>query len=80
MKLLSIQAQGFLWTVFLFLLCLLLVHAVKLIIVGLRASKHLPEEPPKVPEKKSEPVYFIVERKKKRAKTEYSEPREVKFQ
>ena len=34
-----------------------------------------PSEPPKQPE----PVYFIVERKKKRAKSSYTEPKEIRF-
>ncbi len=76
----SMQAQGFLWTLSLFLLCVITVHAIKLAIVGYRSiGKNLPEEQPKPPEKKPEPVYFIVERKKKRSKTEYSAPREVSF-
>lgn len=82
MNLLSVspQAQGFLWTVLIFLFCVIAVHGVKLAVIGFRSlHKNLPEEPPQKPESKPEPVYFIVERKKKRAKSEYSEPREVKF-
>ncbi len=76
----SIQAQGFLWILLLAILCIIVVHAVKLAIIGYRSmGKNLPEEPPKPPEKKPEPVYFIVEKKKKRSKTEYSAPREVSF-
>ena len=80
MSLLSVQSQGFLWCLFLALICLIVVHGVKLAVIGYRTfGKKLPPEPPKQPEKKPEPVYFLVERKKKRPKMEYSEPREINF-
>lgn len=80
MNLLSVQAQGFAWIVLLFITCVIVVHGIKLAVIGFRSlHKKLPPEPPKQPEKKPEPVYFIVERKKKRTKSEYSAPREVKF-
>lgn len=42
--------------------------------------KEVKPEKPKKKEKAPEPVYYIVERKvKKRAKTEYSEPKRIKF-
>lgn len=77
----TIQTQGALWCILLFLLCLIVVHAAKLAYLGWRAlGKKLPPEPPKAPEKKAEPVYFLVERKKKRPKTQYSEPKQINFQ
>ena len=80
MNLLSIQGQGALYTLSLLLVCIVLVFAVKLAIVGYRAlGKKLPPEAPKKPKPKPEQVYFIVERKKKRAKAEYSEPRRIQF-
>ncbi len=75
----SLAAQGLIYTILLFVLCVILVFGFKLAKIGYRSTKKLPKEPPRPPEKKAEPVYFIVERKKKRAKTEYSAPREVKF-
>lgn len=81
MSLLSVQSQGFLWCLFLLILSVIVVHGIKLAIIGYRTlGKKLPPEPPKREEKKPEPVYFLVERKKKRAKQEYSEPRKIEFQ
>ena len=80
MDLLSVQGQGALYAVLLFLLCIVIVHAVKLARIGWRTmKKKLPPEPPPKERKEREPVYFLVERKKKRAKTEYSEPRRIDF-
>ena len=78
--LLSVQGQGAVWSVCLYLVCIIVVHGFKLARIGYRTlCKKLPPEPPKPPEKKSEPVYFIVEKKKKRAKAEYTEPRRISF-
>lgn len=80
MNLLSVQGNGAIAVIFLFLICIIVVHGVKLAKLGYRTlRKKLPPDPPPKPEKKTEPVYFIVERKKKRAKAEYTEPREIKF-
>ncbi len=80
MQLLSAQSQGFFWCVTIFLLLFSIVHAAKLARLGYRTLfKKLPPEPPKIPEKQTEPVYFLVERKKKRPKKEYSEPKEISF-
>lgn len=81
MSLLSVQSQGFLWFLFLGLICLIVVHGIKLAVIGYRTfGKKLPPTPPKQPEKTPEPVYFLVERKKKRAGKEYSQPRQINFQ
>ena len=78
--LLSVQGEGAVWTVLLFLICVIVVHGVKLAKIGYRTLvKKLPPAPPKEPEKKSEPVYYIVEKKKKRARAEYSEPKRIQF-
>lgn len=80
MNLLSVQGRGAVLVLCLFLLCLIIVHGVKLAKAGWRTlGRKLPPTEPKKPEPKPEPVYFIVERKKKRAKTEYSEPKRIKF-
>lgn len=79
MNILSVQGQGFLYTVIIFLFCVIIVHAMILAKIGYRTlHKKLPPDPPKE-EKKSEPVYYIVEKKKKRAKPQYDDPREIKF-
>ncbi len=78
MNLLSVQGYGFLYTLFLLLLCIIVVHAVKLARVGWRTlKKRTPPQKKEAP--KSEPVYFLVERKKKRTRSEYSEPKQIKF-
>lgn len=69
---------GFLYLILTFVICFALVHLLKLAAVGfmsLRRKKEAPPEPK--PEKKSEPVYYIVE--KKRARKSYSKPREIEF-
>ena len=81
MSLLSVQSQGFLWCLFLAIIVIVVVHGIKLAAIGYRTfGKKMPPEPPKEPEKKPEPVYFLVERKKKRSKGEFSEPRQINFQ
>lgn len=81
MNLLSIQSDGALYTLLLFFLCAVLVHGYKLAKIGWRTLyKKLPPEKPRRKTKTPEPVYYIVERKKKRTtKTEYSEPKRIKF-
>ena len=80
MNLLSVQGTGAALTVALLLFCILVVHAVKLAKVGWRTLfKKLPPEEPKKPEPKPEPVYFIVERKKKKVKSDYSRPKQIQF-
>lgn len=77
---LTVQWQGAGWCTGIALLVFLLIHAGKLLGIGLRAlRKKKPEAPPPPPEKKPEPVYFIVERKKKRAPKEYAPPKEISF-
>ena len=79
MLLLSVQGRGALWTVLIFLFCVILVHGFKLAKIGYRTlGKKLPAKKPKKPKKEQEPVYFIVERKK-RTKREYSEPKRITF-
>ncbi len=81
MQLLSIQAFGILYTVILFLLCLFIVHAVRLAVIGYKSVKNKPAEkkPAAAQEQQGEPVYYIVERKKKRPKSEYSDPKRIQF-
>ncbi len=80
MQLLSVQGTGAIATVALLLICIIVVHVGKLARIGYRTrKKKLPPEPPKTPEPEREPVYYIVEKKKKRVKSEYSEPRRISF-
>ncbi len=79
MNMLSVQGQGLIFTVIIFLCCVIVVHAFVLAKIYRTLHKKLPpEQPPKEP-KKSDPVYYIVEKKKKRVKSEYTAPREIKF-
>ncbi len=79
MNLLSVQGNGAIYTAILLLICILVVHFIKLARVGYRTlgKKLPPQKPPK--KKASEPVYFLVERKKTRSKPEYSEPKRISF-
>ncbi len=55
MNLLSVQGQGAVFTVLLFLLCVIAVHGAKLAKIGYRTlKKKLPPDPPKKPETKPE--------------------------
>lgn len=79
-------AIGGVLTVLLFVVCLLFVLFLRLARIGFFAVKPQgkPAPPPepaeeKKPEKTSEPVYYIVERKKKRPKGAYGAPREITF-
>jgi hypothetical protein len=76
-------------TVFLFLLCFLIVHFFVLAKIGWKARQLTKnqtdptpqKETPAPKEKEREPIYYIVERKRTRArpKTSYSEPKEFRF-
>lgn len=68
---------GLVYILVTFIVCFALVHVIKLAVVGFFSLKKKPSEPEKKPEKKAEPVYYIVE--KKRARKTYSEPKEIEF-
>lgn len=76
MTLLSIQGQGAIYTLCILFFCIIIVHIVKLTIIGWRAFK---KREPKKQEPPPEPVYYIVEKKKKTA-PEYKKPRKINFQ
>ncbi len=85
--LLSLQALGGLWLILLFGFCFLGVHIAKLAKLGWSQSKKTPppkpeakQEPPKEKQApKAEPVYYIVERKKRPPKNTYGEPKPFQF-
>lgn len=80
MKLLSVQGTGAIAVLVLLFICIVVVHVGKLAYLGYRTrGKKLPPEAPKPPEPEKEPVYYIVEKKKKRVRSEYSEPRRISF-
>ena len=71
----------------LFSLCFLGVHLTKIAINGWCLYDEKPREAPpeQVPERKTEPpqspapIYYIVEKKRRRSKTSYGEPKEIRF-
>ena len=81
--------QGLLWSILLFALCLFGVHFTILAQLGMeyraqQKQKNVPKkeekEKPTPAEKPSqEPIYYIVERKQRRSKPSYGEPKEIRF-
>ncbi len=68
---------GILYLFLTFIFCFILVCLVKLAYIGIKSMKKQPEEEKK-PTPKTEPVYYIVE-KKRAKKANYSEPKEFQF-
>lgn len=70
---------GVLYLFLTFAVCFILVHILKLAFVGLKSFMRKPQKSEPEPEKKKEPqpVYYLVE--KRRARKNYSEPREIEF-
>lgn len=80
MNILSVQGQGAMYTVLVLIIVIIVVHGIKLARIGYRSlGKKLPPEPPPKEKNEPEPVYFLVERKKKRVRSEYSEPKRINF-
>jgi hypothetical protein len=84
--LISNPVKGLFGCILLFLLCLAGVHIARLARMGwvYQAQKRKPVKPPtpeqKTPaEKPQEPVYYIVERKKRKAQPSYGEPKRIHF-
>ena len=78
MLLLSVQGRGAIFTVCIFFFCVIIVHIAKLTLIGWRAFKKR-EPKPKETSEPPEPVYYIVEKKKKTA-PQYKKPKKFKFQ
>lgn len=71
--------MGILYLFLTFLFCFILVHLIKLAIIGLSSLKKQPAAEEKKPtQPKTEPVYYIVEKKRAR-KANYSEPKRIEF-
>ena len=84
--LLASPIVGCIWIALLFGFCFLGVHILKLARIGWEVPKTQAIEPPKEEKKEEkkapalqEPVYYIVERKTRRAKSSYKEPKEIRF-
>ncbi len=72
---------GILYLFLTFAVCFILVHIVRFAYIGLKSLKKKPPEPPKekpAPAPKTQPVYYIVEKKRVK-KSGYSEPKEIQF-
>ena len=87
---LSLPIKGLLFFVLLFALCLIGVHILQLAKLGWFTlhNEKLPPKPTPPPPKQEkqapakppqEPVYYIVERKTRRPKTSYGEPKQINF-
>ncbi len=85
-NLLSAYAVGGIFSlVFLFALCFVCIHILKCAKIGFFHHKK-PTEPPPPPKEDAkkaptsqEPIYYIVERKRMRAKPKYGEPKQILF-
>ena len=75
--------KGFLLVALLFTICFVGVHLLIFARIGWEFQHQKPEEKPQEEEKKPpqerEPIYYIVERKTKRAKNSYGEPKQINF-
>ena len=78
--------MGFFISLLLFAVCFLSVHLFKLARYGWEEVQEepqketQPEKPQeKAPAKEQEPIYYVIERKRKKPKTTYSEPRQITF-
>ena len=89
--LLTSAVQGFGGTILLFSLCFLGVHLAKIAVRGWRVydgtqDNKAPDNPEQSPESKAdtkttvpEPSYYIVEKKRRRSKPSYGDPKEIRF-
>ena len=88
--LISLPIKGMLWTILLFLVCFFGTHVIILARLGweyqqrnatptVEKSEEKAEEKKAPPEKQAEPIYYIVERKTRRAKPTYGEPKQINF-
>lgn len=68
---------GLLACLILFALCFFSVHLIKLAKLGWLTKKTPPNEAK--PTAPPEPVYYIVEKKKKRVRSDYAPPKEIHF-
>ena len=79
--------KGFLLVALLFTICFVGVHLLIFARIGWEFQRQKPEDKPeekpkeeeKQPPQEREPIYYIVERKTKRAKKSYGEPKQINF-
>lgn len=73
------QIEGIFLLIALFLICFFIVHGIRLAMIGLRSLRLKPPEEAKLEHKEPDQIYYLVERKKKRSKKQYSEPKQIDF-
>lgn len=82
--------KGCVWLILLFFFTFTLVHLTKLVRLGWERTLVKPQPPAeqkpqkpkteeKAPAKTQEPIYYVIERKRKKPKTAYGEPRQITF-
>ena len=77
--LLSVQWLGALYSLCALIVCIIVVCGCKLARLGYRTlGKKLPSEPPPKEKEPPEPVYYPVERKKRRVKQEYEQQKRIR--
>ena len=88
--LIALAIKGMLWTILLFCVCFIGTHVIILARLGWEFQQRAtPPEPAKreekteekktPTEKQTEPIYYIVERKTRRSKPTYGEPKQINF-
>jgi hypothetical protein len=90
--LLSTAANGIVCLILLFVFCFLCIHLLKFAQIGWTYQNNQTEKPTEPPIEKAEnkenkapaqnpqePIYYIVEKKTKRAKSSYGEPKQIRF-
>lgn len=85
--LLTLPFRGCIWFSILFLVCFFGAHITKLAKEGWRARRKPTDAKPDETKKETpkpttaqEPVYYIVEKKRRRPKQDYGEPKPIRFQ
>lgn len=72
---------GILYLFLTFAACFILVHLIRFAYIGIKSIRKKPDPPAEKktePAPKTQPVYYIVE-KKRAKKSSYSEPKEIEF-
>lgn len=87
--LLTPATRGVFWFLVTFTLCFVLVHLIKYLLTNRRRRDSSPSAEPSQPQKEEkekaptpaapEPIYYIVEKKRRRTKPNYGEPKEIRF-
>ncbi|MBQ2702172.1 MAG: hypothetical protein IJF64_04190 [Clostridia bacterium] len=86
----SAGGKGCIWLILLFFFTFILVHLTKLVRLGwehtltkpkptTEQKQEKPKPQEKAPAKPQEPIYYVIERKRKKPKTAYTEPRQITF-